>query len=110
MILHGKAKEDFERWVYKNYRKYALNYHNNHLSIFTDLTEQMTNALIIEWFDSVNISICIKPYYCENNLYFKQYILGHKDISEQNTYLDRNSATTEAIKKAVEIHLSSAKD
>ncbi len=104
MILSLNAKSDFEKYVIKNYKKYSNNYHKGELSIFYDLSSQMTNGLIIEFFDSVNIPICIEPYYYKNNLYFKQYILGHSNISEQNTYLDKNSATIDAIKNAVEIY------
>ena len=104
MILTGKSKSDFEKWIIKNYNKYSHSFHKGELSIFYDLTPQMTNGLIIEFFDSVNIPIYTEPYYYKNNLYFKQYILGHSNISEQNTYLNRNSATLDAIKRANEIY------
>jgi len=94
MILNGKAERDFCKWVFEKHNIQPYNIWNK---IFL-------NALIIDWFDSVGIYINIEPFYYKKQLYFKQYVLGYKDINEQNTYFKRTDATEEAIKKANEIY------
>lgn len=72
---------------------------------FSRLPETCQNALIIEWFDSVGIYICIEPYTTlKNKFVFTYYILHHKNISEQNTYANRNSVTHSAIEVANKLY------
>jgi hypothetical protein len=103
-LLNGKAKELFEKWVFKTYPKYAQSYHNGCLSIFTDLTEQMTNALIIEWFDSVGVYIELGGINFDG-LQFWYNIQEYNTINGINghKFNTRQEATTQAIKKANEL-------
>lgn len=100
--MNGQAKIDFEKWVFKNYKQYSGNYHNRKLSIFTDLTPQMTNALIIEWFDSIGIIITIN-YWTEAS-YTISNKNGGKDLYSGLCGKTRQEATEKAIEKAVEIY------
>lgn len=103
MILTGKAKEDFKNWCIKNnHDKVDIKY--NRVKEIEKTFTIFQSALIIDFFDSVGVHIHIEPFYYKKQLYFKQYILGYKDINEQNTYLKRIDATEEAIKKANEIY------
>lgn len=53
MRLNGKAKQDFETWVVKNYGFDTTMIHR--------LSGVLLNALIIEWFDSVGFYLTILP-------------------------------------------------
>jgi hypothetical protein len=81
MILNGKAKELFLEWYFgkgnkePKFKDYSL-----------DLAKAMSNAIIIEWLDSVDL--------WENNFY---YCYRAKKFS------NHKQATTEAIKKANEL-------
>ena len=97
MMLTDKALEDFNKWLDSDEDNLCG------LDLF-QLNQNCINTLIIEWFDSVEIPIHIEPFYYKKQLYFKQYVLGYKDINEQNTYFKRTDATEEVIKKANEIY------
>ena len=90
MILTGKAKEDFKRWLDE---EYDLHYYN----IQSDL---YLNALIIEWFDSVGYIIIIG----HNSLIKKFYYCIEKIFYDCGTQSTRQEATIEAIKKANELY------
>lgn len=98
MILTEKAKEDFGLWHFE--RNTPIEEYKN----FYDLSNTCKNALMIDFFDSVGVHIHIEPFRYKKQLYFKQYVLGYKDINEQNTYFKRTEATEEAIKKANKIY------
>lgn len=89
MILNGKAKEDFLKWVYSEY-----DYEYNDLKDFYPL--HLIDTLIIEWFDSVGINI--DAYYCDG--VFEIYV-GEDYIGEAET---RKESTQKAIIKANEIY------
>lgn len=100
MELNGKAKEDFNKWVIQEYPILR------HINITEDkLFVSLSNALIIEWFDSVGIYIQIDcgnlKHDNTNNVYFQGGVLKNEFGSVFNT---RKEATEEAIKKANEIY------
>lgn len=104
MILTGKAKKHFLAW-FKQRNKISDSF--KPINIFETLNILYQNALIIEWFDSIKLTICIEPYIPFTNtevIYFAFRVLNNTNIWEQNTYRDRISATTEAIKKANTIY------
>lgn len=78
MILTGKTKEDFYKFLIKNY---PLN-ENEVEKWFMSLYNEFKNALIIEWFDSVEICIdrdCIN---------MEMVITDFKGIKEKQTIID----------------------
>lgn len=79
MILTRKAKEDFSKFYIDNNYDLAINFKN--------LPEIYQNALIIEWFDSVNL--------WENNFYYEYRSTGFKDYKK---------SILSTIKKANEIY------
>ena len=93
MILTGKAKEDFYKYIniedYKLFDYVRKKYAN----------EIVLNALIIEWFDSVGIYITSD--YFELNKGFYSEILNSNFAIVKPT---RQEALTEAIKKANEYY------
>ena len=95
MILTGKAKEDF--YKYLNIKDYKLfDYVRKKYA-----NEIVSNALIIEWFDSVGIIITSD--YFELNKGFYSEILDNNFAIVKPT---RQEALIEAIKKANEIYNS----
>lgn len=106
MKLTGKAQEDFEYYIYSNNKVQSkTNDYGWSIDSFYELSEIYQNALIIEFFDSVGVYICIEPYTnSKNNFVFSYYILHHKNIDEQNTYKNRYVVTNVAIKKANQIY------
>ena len=99
MILTGKAKEDFEKWL--NKKMYYLGRHNfeDRDNNIEDLSDNFQNTLIIEWFDSVGIYITSD--YFELNKGFYSEILDSNFAIVKPT---RQEALTEAIKKANEYY------
>ena len=110
MILTGKTKEDFENYVLNkelghdsevlisvyNQERLFINYNN--------VKETLLNALIIEWFDSVEICIdrdCIN---------MEMVITDFRGIKEEQTIIDCDVEEPfhnwwkKAIKKANEIY------
>ena len=105
MILTGKTKEDFEKWLKKqpfsnfnNYTKHII----IHNKVYTDLNELFINALIIEWFDSVGIIIYTYQVKTES-VELWQYCIKNEGESPF-IYKSRQEATIEAIKKANELY------
>lgn len=107
MILTGKTKEDFEKWL--NKEMYYLGRHNfeDRDNNIEDLSDIFQNALIIEWFDSIGIYIEV---YRHNN---RPTVQGFNSriVRRINGYYEcctavdtRKEATEEAIKKANEIY------
>jgi hypothetical protein len=98
MILTGKAKKDFIKWLYFKHNLQPYNLFN----------EIIQYALIIEWFDSVGIYISINyvDFYDEfkNNTGFETYVTN-KGLSVKFRIVSiRQEATEQAIKKANEIY------
>lgn len=106
--LTGRAAEDFKGWLFSTRNeiiKVGVMEYDLYYMFMYMLPETCQNALIIEWFDLVGIYICIEPYTTlKNKFVFTYYILHHKNISEQNTYANRNSVTHSAIEKANELY------
>ena len=103
MILTGKAKEDFIKWLRNSYPLGAG------VLEWSDIRTIFLNALIIEWFDSVRIYIIISPSDNPKNWFYT--ILGEDILSpfyQMHQSLDdfenRQEALIEAIKKANEIY------
>lgn len=94
MILTGKAKEDFENWIYKGFGLSIEEFNNRHSSD--------SNHIIIEWLDSVGIYV--NPYSqtsCVGTAF--NFNIGN-DISNYDYYPTRLEAITEAIKQANKIY------
>ena len=94
-LLNGKAKELFLSFMCKTYRDFRWFEYEN-------LLEVCQNVLIIEWLDSVNIAIIIRP----KNI--KSWDYEVHDYQNMVYIFDcefesRQEATIEAIKKAVEL-------
>ena len=113
MILTGKAKEDFEKWLKKqsfsnfnNYTKYII----IHNKVYTDLNELFINALIIEWFDTVGIFILpelvnISTMFFTITIFHNEYRTETgKTMTELSNFKSRQEVTIEAIKKANELY------
>ena len=102
MILTGKAKEDFYKYIniedYKLFDYVRKKYAN----------EIVLNALIIEWFDSVGIYISINyvDFYDEfrNNTGFETYVTNKGLSVKFRSVSSRQEAIKQAIKKANEIY------
>ena len=102
MILTGKAKEDFYKYIniedYKLFDYVRKKYAN----------EIVLNALIIEWFDSVGIYISINyvDFYDEfrNNTGFETYVTNKGLSVKFRSVSIRQEAIKQAIKKANEIY------
>lgn len=96
MKLTGKAKEEFKKWFDENYNDF-WNYYN--------AKKTLLNALIIEWFDSVEIYIEISAINYVG-LEFSYNIQEKNTINGSNGYVFkiRNEATDKAIAKANEIY------
>ena len=106
MILIGKAKEDFESWLYSNdvLIKDGIYDDTYLIEVFDELPLNLQYASITEWFDSVGICIdrdCIN---------IEMVITDFRSISEEQTIIDCDHEESfqdwweEAIKKANEIY------
>ena len=115
MILTGKAKEDFEKWL--NKEMYYLGRHNfeERDNNIEDLSDNFQNALIIEWFDSVGIYINIEPYIGGGDVVFYFSLINrsadftdehYSSVNDDIYFGTRQDASNEAIKKANEIYNS----
>ena len=103
MILIGKAKEDFESWLYSNdvLIKDGI-YDDTYLTdVFDKLPLNLQYASIIEWFDSVGIYIT-SDYFELNKGFYSEVLNSDFEIIKPT----RQETLTEAIKKANEIYNS----
>lgn len=93
MKLTGKAKEDFNKWVYDNDECY-----------FTDASMKLyQHALIIEWFDS--LGIYIEPFNEFGDFGFSIHKGDYKNpIESIGHWKTRQEAIEQAIIKANEIY------
>lgn len=96
MILTDKAKEDFLKWNENNNAPLSTYAIKNDLIHGTIL-----NALIIEWFDSVNIIVSIS-YNCDDD--WCHEIEHDPYISNGYFYETRQESTTKAIEHANNIY------
>lgn len=96
-LLNGKAKELFDEWrmTDKALETYGTVY-------FYDLPKELQCTMIIEWLDSVNIAIIIRPKNIKSWDYEVHYYQNMVYIFDCE-FESRQEATTEAIKKAVEL-------
>lgn len=104
MTLKGKAKEAFEKW----FDDYSQEHHQKEWldnDLYLDevyLPDEIINALIIEWLDSVGIYVEVG--------YLHAYKEWHRDVSTKtgSCYIrgweTRQQATKKAIERAIEIY------
>lgn len=110
-LLNGKAKELFEQWVINNpsghdSQRMVKRYNQKELFVsYVGIGKTLLNALIIEWFDSVGITVDVMPILDEKVKFQPNTFWLEKEIiTEEIEYFEtRQEATTEAIKKAVEL-------
>ena len=98
MILTGKAKEDFIKTKI-----------GNEISLFESMLPIYSNALIIEWFDSVGIYIFIDSVKSYKERFWRFHIAMNdldRNIREEFYMDNRSEITYKAIKKANEIYNS----
>lgn len=106
MILTGKAKEDFEKWVFDTQQlsqKFG-DLEDVHDWIFY-LPQSCFKALIIEWFDSVCMVISIRWEWSTKT--FQTSIFSNNntsDVIHLPHHDERQKATEQAIIKANEIY------
>ena len=109
MILTGKAKEDFNKWYWNEWfeDKERDSYQNkedalSHLD-FTDIV--FSNAILIEWLDSVGIYVNtqITQTPVSHKVYFECLIRSDR-TKVSDFYTTRQEATKQAIIKANEIY------
>lgn len=115
MKLTGKAKEDFDDWLYENYDKCQIrpqeevywHHFSNELTlydIYEKLPLSLKQQLIIEWFDSVGIYINIEYYHKRWYLYLIPKTGIGNYLIDMNEFYSRQEATKQAIIKANEIY------
>lgn len=72
-MLTGKAKEDFEKWYYTNYHR-SVNYgvikEDEVYAFFNTLHKTFKNALLVDFFDTVDIYVNALRY---NKTYFQPF-------------------------------------
>ena len=100
MILTGKAKEDFFKWL-DNQGVNGIDISNWEFEKFHLLSNVSQNALIIEWFDSVGIYVNAELDYL--HLVWFPTINNNWNF-EEHEFETRQEAIKEAIKKANEIY------
>ena len=108
MILNGKAKEEFEKWYWNEWfdDKERNYYEEKEIAVKALYTTDTVflNALIIEFFDSVDIYI-----YLETATYVLKPNFRYKIITDDDTIIgfkenSRQEATIQAIKKANDLY------
>jgi hypothetical protein len=104
MILTGKCREGFEKWLIQNYKNLAF-YHSKDLAMFNDLPPQMCNALIIDYFDSIGVYIEIQVLKVETypKYSFNMRNISFNMLSQGDYFKSRQEATEKAIEKANDI-------
>ena len=102
MILNGKSRIEFEKWLSKQ-QNFILNRYTKKIVfmgklLVEDLPDEIINALIINWFDSVGIYIGIEVYYLQEK--FEWVIPTNDGYYHQKDFKTRQEATEKAIEKA----------
>ena len=100
MILNGKVKEEFFNWL-DNQGVNGIDISNWEFEKFHLLSNVSQNSLIIEWFDSVWIHICVTPIFPVEKY---GYSFSVDLETEYVKFNSRQEATEQAIKKANEIY------
>jgi hypothetical protein len=104
MKLTGKCKQDFEEW-YKNYylKVPFLNEEEKNKTVidFYEERESIQYGVYEDFFDILGIGICVTPVFPTNKYGWSFSV--ELEASYFN-YSSRNTARTEAIKEANEIH------
>ena len=99
MVLSGKCKKAFEKYLIEKWKKDSTSYYN--IEHFKLLPFPMQYGVYVDFFDSLGIYIEIMNYI---NLSW-QWSVEADNISEYDTDCKtRSDARTEGIKKANEIH------
>jgi len=120
-MLKGKAKEDFEKWVYKNVKHYitkkpkfgvnTMEFEFN--SEFYILPFSMQYGVLVDWFDSVGINISIEPYWCvckitteiNQEVTFDMMVFSDSQCDyDYSNHATRPQARQKAIEQAIEIY------
>ena len=95
MILNGKCKEDFKKYIKTEMFHFGFDVAGNKNSL-KELSDLFLNALIIDFFDSVNIKIFQYPFV--NTEDFEGIIMHDSTyISTEDRYNTREKATKQAI-------------
>ena len=110
MILNGKAKEDFEKWYFENHCSSNIKFEDllpHHIyDVFGWLYKQsltIQNALIIEFFDSIEIIIQIHNV-CDDWWFRVKSKTKTIKSEKYNEYKNRQQATIQAIEKANDLY------
>lgn len=108
-ILTGKAKEGFYYYVFNNIKEQLFGDLQDVYDYIYSLPISCKHALIIEWFDSLDIYVEIgldkttyPKYWVEISKY--THFGNYKEIFNDGLYKDRETATQQAIIKANEIY------
>ena len=102
MKLTGKTKQDFEKWLSNNYPELFNSFTTGYI-LFDTLSDSCINALIIEWFDSVEIYVQINVENIDG--IFSSYVFNKNDLfSSKENSNSRQEATEKAIEKANQIY------
>ena len=113
MILNGKAKEEFEKWYFETKCSSSMKFEEllpHHINdVFGWLYKQsltIQNALIIEFFDSIEIIIQIHNV-CDDWWFRVKSKTKTIKSEKYNEYKNRQQATIQAIEKANDLYNSS---
>ncbi|MDV3508974.1 hypothetical protein CMU89_17020 [Elizabethkingia anophelis] len=93
--MEGKAKEALSKFQASK----------SDMDIMVNNNEMLLNSLTIEWLDTVKLNVYVVPV---KNGWFSCIKNGDNDLTH-GLFIDRQSATEAAIKKAVEIYNSKYK-
>lgn len=107
MILTGKAKLDFENWIYEKGVTGEIDLSNFEFDKFEFLSKTSQYAIITDWLDSVGIYIeVLVTMMCEGvNPYFTSVINTNKLMyTLDNRHKTRHEATEVAIKLANDLY------
>lgn len=99
MILTKQAKKDFNKWIEE--QGIFLGLHPNEWREYNieELSENFQYALIIEWFDSVDIIISVRWEWSTKTF---QSSIFSKGNNENVFHLSHSHTRTEITKKAIE--------
>ncbi|AQX52433.1 hypothetical protein [Elizabethkingia anophelis] len=101
--MEGKAKEAFQAYLIETQyfpRPEMIMVGKLTTCSFTEVQPFIFNAKIIEWLDTVNLNVYVVPV---KDGWFSCIKNGDNDLTH-GLFIDRQSATEAAIKKAVEIY------
>jgi len=104
--LSGKAKIDFEVWIWKyaNEKEIQNISKNSFIEWIYDCDQIIRNAYIIEWFNSVGLLIGIYPNLYGNFVWHLNKSETYKRWSNDLYYESRIEATEKCIEKVNELY------